>query len=49
MIERLETILKRYEEVSNELVKPEVMNDYNMVKKLSKEQRDLEEMVNKYN
>ena len=49
MIERLETILKRYEEVSNELVKPEVMNDYNMVKKLSKEQRDLEEIVNKYN
>ncbi|MBO4245659.1 MAG: peptide chain release factor 1 [Bacilli bacterium] len=48
MIERLETILKRYEEVSNELLKPEVMNDYNMVKKLSKEQRDLEEIVKKY-
>ena len=49
MIERLEAILKRYEEVSAELLKPEVMNDYNMVKKLSKEQRDLEEIVNKYN
>ena len=49
MIERLETILKRYEEVSEELLKPEVMNDYNLVKKLSKEQRDLEEIVNKYN
>ena len=49
MIERLEAILKRYEEVSQELLKPEVMNDYNMVKKLSKEQRDLEEIVNKYN
>ena len=49
MIERLETILKRYEEVSQELLKPEVMNDYNLVKKLSKEQRDLEEIVNKYN
>ena len=49
MIERLETILKRYEEVSSELLKPEVMNDYSLVKKLSKEQRDLEEIVNKYN
>ncbi len=49
MIERLEAILKRYEEVSAELLKPEVMNDYNMVKKLSKEQRDLEAIVNKYN
>ncbi len=49
MIERLENIQKKYEELKIELQKPEVLNDYNKLKKLSKEHSDLEEIVNKYN
>ncbi len=48
MIDRLEDIVKRYNELSQELTKPEVLNDYNKMKKLSKEHSDLEEIVNKY-
>ena len=48
MFERLETIQKRYEELSKELTNPEVLADYNTLKKLSKEQKDLEETYNKY-
>ncbi len=48
MFERLDNIVQKYEEVKQELVKPEVLNDYNLLKKLSKEQSDLEETVNKY-
>ena len=47
MIERLENIQKKYEELKIELQKPEVLNDYNKLKKLSKEHSDLEEIVNK--
>ncbi len=49
MIERLEDILKRYNNVTEQLSTPEVLNDYNKMKTLSKEQSDLEEIVNKYN
>ena len=48
MIERLEKVLEKYNEIKEELVKPEVLNDYNKLKKLSKEQSDLEEIVNAY-
>lgn len=49
MFERLDNIVKKYEELKIELTKPEVLNDYNKLKLLSKEQSDLEETVNKYN
>lgn len=48
MFERLENIKKKYEELKIELTKPEVLNDYNKLKDLSKEQSDLEETVVKY-
>ena len=48
MIERLEEVQKKYNEIKEELVKPEVLNDYNNLKKLSKEQSDLEEIVTTY-
>lgn len=48
MEERLEAILKRYHEIENELMDPEVMQDFKKVSKLSKERSDLEELVNKY-
>ena len=48
MIERLELIKARYNELESELQNPEIMGDYNMVKKLSKEHSDLEITVKKY-
>ena len=45
MFERLENIVNKYNELKEELTKPEVLNDYNTLKKLSKEQSDLEETV----
>ena len=48
MKEKLESIKNRYNELSMELAKPEVMNDFKLVSKLSKEQSDLKEIVEKY-
>ncbi len=48
MEERLEAILKRFKEIQEELMNPEVMQDFKKVSKLSKEQSDLEELVKKY-
>jgi len=48
MFERLENIVKKSEELKIELTKPEVLNDYNKLKKLSKEHSDLEEIVDVY-
>ena len=48
MKERLESIKKRYEEITTLLMDPEVMSDFNKVKSLSKEQSDLKEIVDKY-
>ena len=48
MEERLENIRKKYNELTEELTKPEVLSDFNKLKKLSKEQKDLEEIVQKY-
>ena len=49
MFERLDAIEKKYLELTEELSKPEVISDYNKLKKLSKEQKDLEEQYLKYN
>lgn len=48
MENRLEAILKRYHEIENELMEPEVMQDFKKVSKLSKERSELEELVKKY-
>ena len=48
MHERLENIKKKYNELTIELTKPEVLNDFNKLRDLSKEQKDLEEVVLKY-
>lgn len=48
MFNRLDAIVKKYEELKEELVKPEILNDFNRLKELSKEQSDLEETVNIY-
>ena len=48
MFERLEAIKVRYEQLTEALSKPEVLGDYNQLKKLSKEQKDLEETYVKY-
>ena len=41
MIDRLEGILKKYEELSEELVKEETLSNISLLTKLSKEQSDL--------
>ncbi len=48
MFERLDAIQEKYEELTEKLATPEVLNDYNKLKKLSKEQRDLEPAYEKY-
>lgn len=48
MFNRLDGIVEKYNELKNELVKPEVLNDFNKLKELSKEQSDLEETVTTY-
>ena len=45
MIDRLEMIEKRYNEINDELIDPEVLSDINKTKKLSKEAASLEEVV----
>ena len=49
MIERLEFIKNRYDEISNELTNPEVLKDIKKSMELSKEQAGLEETVAAYN
>ena len=48
MIERLETTLKRYNEISEELSKPEVLSNVELMTTLSKEQSQISEIVDKY-
>lgn len=48
MFNRLEAIVAKFNEVTNELVNPEVLNDFNKLKALSKEQSDLREIVEVY-
>ena len=48
MIDRLNIIVSRYNEIQEELLKPEILGDYTKMKTLSKEKSDLEEIVKKY-
>ena len=47
MIDRLNIIVSRYNEIQEELLKPEILGDYSKMKTLSKEKSDLEEIVKK--
>lgn len=49
MFNRLEAIVKKYEEIKEKLVKPEVLSDFNKLRELSKEESDLKETVDVYN
>ena len=49
MIERLDGIVDKYNELTIKLADPEIYNDYNSLKKFSKEKSDLEETVVVYN
>jgi len=48
MIDRLEATLKKYQDLEQELTKPEVLADINKTRQLSKEMADLEDIVNCY-
>ena len=48
MIDRLNIIVSRYNEIQEELLKPEILGDYSKMKTLSKEKSNLEEIVKKY-
>jgi peptide chain release factor 1 len=48
MIERLDVLEARYNELNEELSKPEVLADYTQMSKLNKEKTGLEETVTKY-
>ena len=48
MIDRLNDIEKKYNELTELLATQEVLANFNKMKSLSKEQKDLEETVNKY-
>ncbi len=49
MINRLETIQKKYDEISNELSNPSVISDIKKMTELSKEQRRLTPIIEVYN
>lgn len=49
MIDRLESIVNKYNELTSELSKPEIISDIKKMTELSKEQRRLEGIVNVYN
>lgn len=48
MFDKLEDILRRFEEIEEEMLDPEIMNDQNRYKKLMKEHSDLSDIVEKY-
>ncbi len=48
MIERLQNIQVKYKELVEELTHEDILQDYNKLRKLSKEKADLEEIVLKY-
>lgn len=48
MLERLESIEKRYEELNNLMAQPEVALDFQRLQSLAKERANLEEIVTKY-
>ena len=48
MFEQLESVEKRYEEISEEMAKPEVATNPALIRDLSTEQSGLEELVATY-
>ena len=48
MIDRLDTIEKKYEELNEELMKPETLSNINRTREISKEMSDLEDTVTCY-
>ena len=48
MIDRLNAMLEKYDELSNKLTSEEVLNNYELLKNISKEKSDLEETVDTY-
>src|SRR2546427_5280820 len=48
MIDRLESIARRYREIENEMARPEVATDHEKLTKLAREQRTLREIVVAY-
>lgn len=48
MIERLETLEKRYKHLNEEMLKEEVYSDFNKMKQYNKEKIDLEKIMNCY-
>ncbi len=49
MFDKLEELVRRYEEIQNELNEPAVVNDMTRYRQLMKEQNDLGVVVDKYN
>ncbi len=49
MLEQLEAIRERFEEVAQQMTQPEVVSDMKKYKTISKEYKDLEKIVLKYN
>ena len=49
MLEQLEAISERFNEVAQQITQPEIVSDMNKYKVISKEYKDLEKIVNKYN
>src|SRR5689334_20509978 len=47
MLERLDTIEEKYEELTRQLTDPELLSDQVRYAKVAKQHRDLEEIVNK--
>ena len=48
MFDKLEDLVRRNEEITNELTEPSVVNDQNRFRKLMKEQSDLQPLVTAY-
>ncbi|MCR4417064.1 MAG: peptide chain release factor 1 [Ignavibacteria bacterium] len=48
MFENLEKLVQRFEEINEELTKPEIVSDQQKLIKLTKERSELEEIVNTY-
>ena len=48
MFDRLEDLVRRYEEITNELTEPSVVNDQKRFRNLMKEQSDLQPLVDAY-
>ena len=45
IVDKLSPLIKRYDDITLELLKPEVLSDIKLLSKLTKEQSDLEELA----